>query len=443
MKYGKVFLFLMLLAAAYIGGYGNGRWYAVKPASRQPEAQTQGGRKVLYWIDPMHPAYKSDKPGLAPDCNMPLEPVYAEEVKPEPGVIQISPERQQLIGVRYGTVEITGGAETLLAPGKVAYDERRVVSVNSKVDGWIEKVFVDFLGKPVEKGQALVTVYSPEMLATQQELLLAQQGEQRMRHSPLAEARDHAGSLVEAAKRRLELWDFSPAQIEELLKTKTPAKSYTVYAPAAGVVSERKAYPNMRISPEMSLYTLTDLSRVWIVADVYEHDAPKIRVGQTALVKAAYGSGRTIPARVDFIMPQMSGETRTLQVRLDAPNPGLMLKPDMYVEVEFRIGIPRRLTVASEAVLNSGLRQTVFVDAGDGRLMARQVKIGDQRDGRIEILSGLKEGERVVTSGNFLIDSESQLKAAVLGFSEAGAVKVEGSKEPVQKDLMQGHKHDD
>jgi len=438
MKFVKLALAVVLLAAAFAGGYGYGRWYAVPAESGVGQVQTKGGRRVLYWIDPMHPSYKSDKPGIAPDCNMPLEPVYADEVKPEPGQITISPERQQLIGVRYGEAEVTGGEETILAPGKVAYDERRVVNVHSKVDGWIEKVYVDFLGKQVEKGEPLVTVYSPEMLATQQELLLAQRGEQRMRHSPLAEARDHASMLIEAARRRLELWDFSPERIEEVLRTKTPVKSYTVYAPSSGVVTERNAYSNLRIMPEVNLYKISDLSRVWILADVYEHEAPKIRMGQNALVKVAYGSGRSIPARVDFIMPQMSGETRTLQVRLDAANPGMVLKPDMFVEVEFRIGLPRRLTVPAEAVLNSGLKQTVFLDAGDGKLIAREVVAGEQREGRIEILKGLEAGARVVTSGNFLIDSESQLKAAALGISSEGK-PVEAPK----KDPMEGHKHHD
>ncbi len=428
MKFVKVILILLLLAAAYFGGYGNGRWYAVK----QPGTAAPAQRKILYWVDAMHPAYKSDKPGLAPDCNMPLQPVYADEKKPDSGVVEISPERQQLIGVRYGIAEITGGSETILAPGKVAYDERGVVNVNSKVDGWIEKVFADFVGKPVEKGQPLLTVYSPEMLATQQELLLAGQGLHIMRHSPIAEAKDHAASLVDAARRRLELWDFSPAQIDEVLRTGKPVKTFTVFAPASGIVTARNAYANMRITPEVNLYTLTDLNRVWILAEIYEHDAPKIRVGQTALIRAAYGNGRAIPARVNFITPQMNGETRTLQVRLDAENPGQILKPEMFVETEFRFGLGRRLTVPSEAVLNSGLRQTVFVDAGEGKLLARDVEAGEPRDGRTQILSGLKEGERVVTSGNFLIDSESRLKAAAAG---AGA----GTKSP---EPAQGHVHD-
>ncbi|MBK5290817.1 MAG: efflux RND transporter periplasmic adaptor subunit [Acidobacteriia bacterium] len=435
MKFVKALGVMLLLAAAYVGGYGNGRWYGLKEPGK---TGSQSTRKVLYWVDPMHPSYTSDKPGIAPDCNMPLEPVYADEKKLEPGVVQISPERQQLIGVRYGIAEISGGSETIIAPGKVAYDERGVVNVNAKVDGWVEKVFVDFVGKPVEKGQPLLTVYSPEMLATQQELLLAGQGQQVMRHSPIAEAKDHAAALVEAARRRLELWDFSPAQIDELLRTRKPVKSFTVYAPASGVVTERKAYENMRVTPEVTLYTLTDLSRIWVLADLYEHDAPKIRVGQTAIIRAAYGNGRAIRARVNFIAPQMNAETRTLQVRLDADNPGQILKPEMFVEVEFRLGLGRRLTVPSDAVLHSGMKQTVFVDAGEGKLLARDVSAGESHDGRTEILRGIKEGERVVTSGNFLIDSESKLRAASLG---PGEEKKSEEKKPAAP--APGHVHDD
>jgi Cu(I)/Ag(I) efflux system membrane fusion protein len=250
------------------------------------------------------------------------------------------------------------------------------------------------------------------MLATQHELLLAARGEDKMRHSPISEAHEHARSLVAAARRRLELWDFSPEQMDAVLRTRQPVKTYTVFAPESGVVTSRNAYANQRITPDTNLYALADMSRVWILADLYEHDAPRIQPGQHGRVKAAYGAGRAINARVDYVMPTYNGETRTLQVRLDAPNPGQWMKPGMFVEVEFPIALPPRLTVPTEAVLDTGRKQTVFVDLGEGRLKAQEVRTGDEFDGRTEILEGLKAGDRIVISGNFLLDSETQLKPA-------------------------------
>jgi membrane fusion protein, copper/silver efflux system len=448
---------LVVIAAAFAGGYV---YKAIKGGPSGAAGKSE--RKVLYWVDPMHPAYKSDKPGIAPDCGMKLEPVYADggvavapaganrkvlyyrdpkdpnykaqqpglnpetgsQLDPvyaddistmEVGTVQITPEKQQLIGVKYEQVEVGGGSRTIRAVGKVAIDETRIGHVHTKVEGWIDKVFVDFTGKLVTKGQALLTIYSPDMLASQRELLLAAKAKNIMQTSSLPGAYDQSESLLQATRRRLELWDLSEAQIDQVLKTGEPIKNITLYSPMTGYVTDRKAFPQVKVMPDTDLYTIVDLSHVWIMADVFEYEAPNIRVGQTARVSLQALPGRSFNARIDFLQPQVDPMTRTLKARLNMENPGVMLKPDMYADVEFVVNIPSKLTVPADAVLNAGERKTVFIDRGNGYFEPRQVKTGEREGGRIQILSGLSGGERVVTSGNFLIDSESQMKAAASG----------------------------
>jgi RND family efflux transporter MFP subunit len=457
MKAIRIIGLLTVIAAAFAGGYV---YKAVKGGAAS--SGDKGGRKILYWVDPMHPAYKSDKPGIAPDCGMKLEPVYADgggaasapaaerkveyyrdpkdhnyraqqpglnpatgnELEPvyaddaatmPVGTVQITPEKQQLIGVKYGQAEVTGGSRTIRAVGKVAIDETRIEHAHTKLEGWIDKVFVDFTGKLVKKGDPLLTIYSPDMLASQRELLLAAKAKDLMRSSALPAAYDQSESLLQATRRRLELWDLSEAQIDQVLKTGEPIKNITLYSPITGYVTERKAFPQLKVMPDTDLYTIVDLSQVWIMADVFEYEAPNIRVGETARVSLQALPGRTFNARIDYLQPQVDPMTRTLKVRLNMNNPGLMLKPDMYADVEFRVNLPSTLTVPAEAVLDSGEHKTVFVDRGNGFFEPRQVKTGDRDGNRIQILSGLSGGERVVTSGNFMIDSESQMKAAAAG----------------------------
>jgi RND family efflux transporter MFP subunit len=429
MKVIRTIGLLVAIAAAFAGGY----IYKAVRGSRAGTAE-KGGRKVLYWVDPMHPAYKSDKPGIAPDCGMKLEPVYADgggaaatagaNLKPvsandlstmEVGTVQITPEKQQLIGVKYEQVEVGGGSRTIRAVGKVAIDETRIGHVHTKVEGWIDQVFVDFTGKLVRKGQPLLTIYSPDMLASERELLLAARAKTIMRNSALPSGFDQSESLLQATHRRLELWDLSEAQIDQVLRTGEPIKNITVYSPMTGYITDRKAFPQLKVMPDTDLYTIVDLSRVWIMADVFEYEAPNIHMGETARVSLQALPGKSFGARIDYLQPEVDPMTRTLKVRLNMDNPGLMLKPDMYADVEFRVNIPSRLTVPADAVLNAGERQTVFVDRGNGYFEPRQVKTGEREGGRIQILSGLRQGERIVTSGNFLIDSESQMKAAASG----------------------------
>jgi RND family efflux transporter MFP subunit len=479
----RAVLFLCLIVAGFVAGYGYGRWYGPRPAGEASAKKAQAQRyhcpmhptyisdkpgdcpicgmrlvpirteeeheaaveharerKILHYRDPHDPSYTSDKPGLNPATGNELEPVYADDPSTMPmGTIRVSPEKQQLIGVRYGTADYTAGVHSFRAVGKVAFDETRIARVQTKIEGWIDEVYVDFVGKLIKQGQPLLTLYSPEMLATQEEFLLALRSQDIMKSSPLAGSLQQAGSLVAAARRRLELWDLSEAQIDEIARTGKTIRNIRLYSPIGGYVMTRNAFPKQRITPETELYTIVDLSKVWIMAEVFESEAPMVRLGMPASVTLPYAGGRRLSAKVDYIQPQIEAMTRTLMVRLEADNAGMVLKPDMFVDVDFRVAMARRLTVPSEAVLDSGLRQTVFVDRGNGYLEPRQVETGERIGDRIEIVKGLRAGERVVTSGNFLIDSESQLKSAAAGMAghQHGAPGREESRPPAGE-----HPHD-
>ncbi len=406
----KIFGVLVLIAAAAAGGYGYGRWYG-KPLG------AAGEKKIVFYVDPMHPWYKSDKPGIAPDCNMALVPVYeGDEGKyqarnpSDPGMLEVSPEKQQLMGVTYGTAAYESGGDSVRAAARVTFDETRIAKVQSKLEGWIDQVFVDFTGKLVKEGDPLLTVYSPEALATQQEYLLAVKARDSMHDNPLHDMLGGAENLVAAARKRLELWDISEAQIDQIAGTGKTIKYLTLASPISGFVMERNAFPKQRVAADTVLYTVADLSTVWVMADVFEYEASAVRMGQPATLTLSYLPGRVFRGRVSYIMPQVDPNTRTLKVRIEFSNPGFALKPDMYGEVELQGGGARRLVVPQSAVLQSGDRQTVFLDAGDGHFEPRVVKTGVQAGDRIEILSGLKEGDRIVVSGNFLLDSESRLR---------------------------------
>lgn len=405
----------VVATAGFVGGFAYRARPTVVQAAARSVAPAKVQRRILYWVDPMHPAYKSDKPGIAPDCGMTLVPVYEDggaADESHAGQLKISTEKQQLIGVTYGQAEWASASSSFRAVGKVALDETHVVRVHPKVEGWIEQVFADFMGAPVDKGQRLLTIYSPEMLAAEQDYLLALQARNILKNSPLPEAAENSDSLIRASRMRLELWDLSAAQIDAIEKTGKTERTITLYAPAGGFVIARNAFPSQKVGPDTELYSISDLSRVWVMADVFESDAANVRIGQGATIQTSYGGGKAFAARVSFIQPQVDPATRTLKVRLEASNPGFQLKPDMFVDVQFQMASQRKLTVPAEAVLDAGVRKTVFVDRGKGYLEPREVQIGERIGDRIEILKGLQPGEQIVTSGNFLIDSESQLKNA-------------------------------
>jgi Cu(I)/Ag(I) efflux system membrane fusion protein len=442
MKILRQIALLLTLAAVFAAGYGYDRWFGNSTVVKA----TSGERRILYYYDAMNPAFHTDKPGKAPD-GMDLVPKYADEeptaAAPQPGqpmgTIQISPEKQQLIGVKYDTPTFGESTKTIRAMGRVAPDEKRITHVHTRVEAWIDKVFVDFTGKPVEENQPLLTLYSPDLLATQEEFLLALKSRDLMKASTLPVAQDESNSLIAASRRRLELWDLSEAQIVDLMETRKPVTNTTLYSPSTGYVMARNAFPKQHVTSDTELYTLIDLREVWIMADFFEDEASQIRLGEPVSVTLPYGPGKTISGRVDFIQPQVDPATRTLKVRIDAENPGLLLRPDMFVEVNLSVALPRHLTVPSDAVLDSGLKKTVFVDRGNGYLEPRAVETGERIGDRVEILKGLGPRERIATSGTFLLDSESQLKYAASGMSptpeRATNAAPKAPKEPDMKDM--------
>ncbi|HTM87639.1 MAG TPA: efflux RND transporter periplasmic adaptor subunit [Terriglobales bacterium] len=436
-KFLRLGALLLAMASVLVLLYGRGLWAghdqhrhgSAAPGAAPAEpalhshAAASGGipgeRRVLYWYDPMHPAYKSDKPGIAPDCGVQLVPKYAADDSTSepmpPGTVMISPQKQQLMGVRTATVARESLVRTIRTTGQVAVDEARIAHVHVKVSGWIDKVYVDFVGQLVRKGQPLFTLYSPDLVATQEEYLIARRGENSLGSSPFAEVRQGANSLLRATRDRLKLWDISEAQIEKLERTGEVSRTMTFYSPVTGFVTDRKAFPQTSVTPDMELYTVANLSTVWVMADIYQYELPYVRVGQRAEVQLSYYPGKTYTGRVSYIYPILDAQTRTAKVRVDLPNPGFKLKPEMFADVQLQVNYGKQLVVPQEAVLDSGERQTVFVAAGDGHFVPRAVKIGPQVEGKDVILSGLQPGEVIVSSGNFLIDSESQLKDAMSG----------------------------
>jgi multidrug efflux pump subunit AcrA (membrane-fusion protein) len=419
----KLFLLVVvisLLASGITLGlvYWRGHLPGKSAGESHPAAVSQ--RKVLYWVDTMNPTRKSDKPGKAPD-GMDLVPVYADEAgpgeTPPPGAVKISPEKQQLIGVQYGKVAERPVTETLRTVGRVTYDETKIARIHTKVEGWIDQVFVNFTGKLVEKNQPLISIYSPDLVSTQQEFLIAKRGKDSLGNYPNAGIAQGAVSLYQASRERLRLWDVNDEQIRELEERGTPSRTLTLYSPIGGFVVTRNAFDKQRITPDTELYTIADLSTVWVLADIYEYELPQIHMGQAAAMTLSYFPGRTYAGTISYIYPQLDNATRTVKVRIEFSNPGFELKPDMYSNVELKLDYGKQLSVPEEAVLDSGSEQIVFVARDGGYFEPRKVQLGAKVDNRYIVLSGLRRGEKIVTSGNFLIDSESQLKSATQGMA--------------------------
>jgi Cu(I)/Ag(I) efflux system membrane fusion protein len=336
------------------------------------------------------------------------------------GTVQISAERQQLIGVKFGRVEEKPLEKMIRTVGRVDYDEKRIVTVSPKIGGWIEDLYVDFTGKYVKKGDPLLTIYSPELVSTQEEYLLALRAKKDLLKSPFSEVARSGDSLAESAKRRLRLWDITDDQIKALEETGEPRKTLTLYCPFTGFVLEKSAYPGMSVMPGMALFKLADLSVVWLIADIYEYELPFVRLGQQARIQLSYLPDEVFTGKVVYIYPALNPETRTVKVRFEFPNPHERLKPEMYANVEIKVQLGRKLVVPDGAIIDTGMRQLAIIDRGSGYFEPREVKVGAKVDNYYEVISGLKAGERVVTSANFLIDSESKLKEAMGGMSMPG-----------------------
>jgi Cu(I)/Ag(I) efflux system membrane fusion protein len=333
---------------------------------------------------------------------------------------------QQLMGVRTAIVERKTLNKTVRAVGTVTYDESRVRQVYSKVDGWVDKLYVNSTGAFVGKGQPLFAIYSPDLVATQSEYLMAKKNYESLATSSIPEVKAGASSLVAASETRLALWDISEQQLRDLQQKGEAQKTLTLYSPYSGFVIKKDINEGMKVMGDKELYTIADLSNVWVHVDVYESDIPFIKVGQRADISLSYSPGEPLKGRVSYIYPYLDEKTRTVKVRLEHPNPGYKLKPEMYVNAEIKIPGETQLSIPEEAVLDSGTRKIVFLDKGDGHFEAKEVKLGPKMEGFYQVTSGLKEGEKIAASSAFLLDSESRLSEAMGAM--AGMAGMEGMK---------------
>jgi multidrug efflux pump subunit AcrA (membrane-fusion protein) len=350
---------------------------------------------------------------------MTLVPKYAEEqtslAKMPAGTVAISADKQQLIGVRTGTVERRSFERTIHTTAQLTADETKIAHIHVKVSGWIDKVYVDYVGQLVKKGQPLFTLYSPDLVATQDEYLIAKRGQASLGSSPFQEVSDGSNSLLRASRDRLKLWDITDEQIKKLDETGEVTKNLTFYSPTTGFVTDRKAFPQTSVTSDTELYTISDLSTIWANLDVYEYEVPYIHVGQDVELQLSYYPGRKWHGQVSYIYPVVDAQSRTLKVRVQLPNPELELKPQMFADAQLKVEYGSKVVVPAEAVLDSGNEQIVFVVRDGGMFEPRRITMGPQFDNLIVVLSGLKPGEQIVVSGNFLIDSESRLKSAMGG----------------------------
>ncbi len=341
--------------------------------------------------------------------------VEEEAVEEEAPQVEISPEQQQRIGVKTVKAAIKPLQKVIRTVGRIEADEQKLATVNTKIEGWIEKLYVNYTGRYVKKGEPLADVYSPELLATQQEFLSilkwTKPPDNSNRDDVLGRmiAKD-ANAALEAARERLRLWDISEDQIKKIERTGKPVRTLTLYSPISGFVTQKMAIQGMKVTPGEKLFDIADLSTIWIVADIYEYEIPFVRVGQQARITLAYFPGKDLSAKIDYIYPTVSADTRTAKVRLTLPNPGGRLKPQMFTNVEIRISLGKRLVIPGSAVIDTGKEQVVYVDRGEGNFEPREVRLGLITDDDVEVLRGLKVGEKVASSANFLIDSEAQLK---------------------------------
>jgi Cu(I)/Ag(I) efflux system membrane fusion protein len=422
------------LAIALAAAVGAGYWFGSQKAGGGHENVTaaiaeagaaKGGRKVLYYRNPMglpdtSPTPKKDSMG------MDYIPVYEGEDEDSGGAVKLSTAKVQKLGVRSVAVERRTLDAAVRATGRVEVDERRLASITPKFEGYVEKLLVNATGQLVARGAPLFEAYSPELLATQREYAIAAKGLAAVQG---ADATTVAGMkrLADSALERLRNWDVTDEDIARLAAGGEPRRTLTFRSPAGGVVLERKAVQGMRFMPGEMLYQIADLSSIWVIADVFEQDIGRVRQGSRAVVRFDAYPGEIFEGRVTYVYPTLRAETRSAQVRIELPNRGGRIKPSMYAQVELPVAGGAVLAVPNSALIDSGARRVVLIDRGEGRFEPREVKAGGRGDEYVAIIDGIKEGERVVVAANFLIDAESNLKAALAGM--AGGTDVAGKKE--------------
>ncbi|QPJ64207.1 MAG: efflux RND transporter periplasmic adaptor subunit [Candidatus Nitrohelix vancouverensis] len=400
----------------------------------QPTAgdSTSAGKKIKYWRAPMDPSFKSDRPGKSP-MGMDLIPVYEGANDSADGSVSISPTVTQNFGVKTEKVKNRALQREIRTVGRLTYDERLVHHIHTKYGGWIEKLYVDVTGQEVKRNDVLLDIYSPELVSTQEELILALNYQETLKDSPFPEISRGAEGLLASTLRRLELFDVPQHQIDELVKSRKVEKNLHIHSPVKGFVLKKNVLHGMHVQPGMNLYMIADLSTIWVIADVYEYEAPWVRLGQEAEMTLSYAPGKTYKGNVTFIDPVLSADSRTLKVRMEFPNPDWDLKPEMFANVVLKTEASARgAAIPEEAVIHSGDKTHALVQNKSGGFESRQIKLGVKAQGYVQVLEGVRSGESVVTSSTFLIDSESRMKDALNRMNEEGkparALKSEGSK---------------
>lgn len=374
-------------------------------------AQMTKGKRILFYRDPMDPTMTSDKPGKSP-MGMEMVPVYEGD---EGGGVKIDPTTVQNIGVRYETIQRRALTKSIRTVGKIDYDEKKLYYVNTKISGWADKLYVNYTGKFVQKGEPLVAIYSPELVAAEEDYIIA------LKYKNLDPLQNEQVQLLERAHRKLMFWDIPHDQILRLETTKKPEKTMTLVAPEAGVIVEKNVLQGGNIMAGTNLFKIADLSTVWVIADVYEYEVPFIRIGQQATVSLVYTPGKEFKGRVSFVSPFLNSNTRTVKVRIEIPNHRGELKPEMFATVELKAPLQiDAIAIPEQAVIHSGERNVVVISRGDGRFESRDVKLGILAGDYYQVLDGVNEGEKIVVSSQFLLDSESNLKAAMQTMSQNG-----------------------
>jgi len=401
-------IFLVVLAAAF---FLAGAWYNQRATVK---GGVDEGRRILYYQDPMHPAYKSDKPGIAPDCGMRLEPVYADSESesrdqralPSNGSVHITARQQRSIGLQTETVTPTAGVHTLRVLGRVALDETRIYRVVEAVDGLVREVGPIVTGSIVQKDEVLATFYNRDFLTAQQSYLFALDTMDRVKNEGESQL-NVTRSQIRASEEHLEFLGTGETQLREVARTRKTAKDIELRSPVAGLVVARNAFSGLRYDRGGELFRIADINHIWILANVFENDARLVRAARSATVRH---QDRQLPVRISNALPQFDPVSRALEVRLEMDNPGFLLRPDMFVDVEFLVKLPKAIAVPVDAVIDSGLRKTVYVETANGSFAPRPVETSWRMGDTVQITKGLKPGERIVVAGNFLLDSESRMQ---------------------------------
>ena len=424
------FLFAAAGGGYWLGGKGHplpGTSFAEATETSAPAASgsTKKARKLLYYRNPMglpdtSPTPKKDPMGM--DYIAVYEGGDEEDGEAATGnQVKISTEKIQKLGVRTELAQLRALDKTVGAAGRIEPDERRIYAISPKFEGYVERLHVNVTGQSVGKGQALFEVYSPELVSAQREYAIAAQGVESL-NAASGPAQSGMQQLAEASLQRLKNWDISEAQIKALAKSGETKRTLTFRSPVSGIITEKKALQGMRFMPGEVLYQVSDLSGVWVIADVFEQDIGSVKLGAPAKVRINAYPDKQLEGKVSYVYPTLNAATRTVPVRVELANPGLLLKPGMFAQVDIPVsGKASILTVPVSAVIDSGVRQIVLVQLGAGRFEPREVKLGSRSNNYIQVLSGLKDGEAVVVTANFLIDAESNLKAAIGGFGDPAA----------------------